>query len=150
MGKSGSSMQMTRAADYAVRALIHLAGIRRGERVMLPDLARVTAAPYSFLSKVMQSLCHAGLVGSQRGQCGGFEILRKGRNARISAVVAAVDGPIHLNLCLQPGPSCDRKGNCPVCPIWGRAQTAMLQVLDAHTIADLAAGMIFPKLQKKL
>jgi Rrf2 family protein len=138
MGKSGSSMQMTRAADYAIRALIHLAGLPLGQRVMLPDLARAIGAPDSFLSKVMQALCRAGLVASRRGQSGGFEILKRGRNATISSVVAAVDSPMRLNICLLPGRSCERKENCPVRPVWARAQAAMLQVLDARTIADFA------------
>ena len=138
MGKSGSSMQMTRAADHAIRALVHLAGLPSGERVMLPALARITGAPDSFLSKVMQALCRAGLVASRRGQSGGFEILQRGRDATISSVVAAVDSPIRLNLCLLPGRSCDRKEECPVRPVWARAQAAMLRVLDARTIADFA------------
>ena len=148
MGKAGSSMQMTRAADYAIRALVHLAGVPRGERVMLPDLAQATSAPESFLSKVMQTMCRAGLAASHRGQSGGFEILAEGRNAKISSVVAAVDSPIRLNACLLPGHSCERKESCPVCPVWARAQAAMLQVLDAHTIADLAADAVPPGLEK--
>ena len=140
MSKSGSSMQMTRAADYAIRALTHLAALPMGQRAMLPDIASSIGTPESFLSKVLQKLCRAGLIASHRGQSGGFEILRRGRNATISSVVAAVDGPIRLNVCLCPGLSCDRKDHCPVRPIWARAQAAMLQVLDAQSIADLAAA----------
>jgi len=62
--------------------------------------------------------------------------------------VAAVDSPIRLNACLLPGLSCERMENCPVCPDWARAQGAMLQVLDAQTIADLAAASVSPKPRK--
>ena len=106
---------------------------------MLPDLARSTGAPEAFLSKVLQALCGAGFVASHRGQTGGFEIRQKGRDAKISEVIAAVDSPIRLNTCLPPGGSCYRREDCPVHPVWARAQAAMLQVLDAQTIADLAA-----------
>ncbi len=141
-------MQTTRAADYAVRALIHLATLPEGERVMLSDLAEVTGAPETFLSKVLQSLCRAGMVASHRGQSGGFEVLAAGRNATISSVIAAADSPIRLNLCLVSGDSCDRKAWCPAHPVWARAQAAMLQVLDTQTIADLAADALPPKLPK--
>ena len=139
MKKSGSPMQPTRAADYAIRALIQLATLPAGNRVMLPELAAATAAPETFLSKILQSLCRAGMVTSHRGKLGGFEILLKGRRATLSSVIAAVDSPIGLNACLVSGDSCDRKDDCPAHRVWARAQAAMLQALDEKTIADLAA-----------
>jgi len=138
MRRSGNSLQLIRAADYGIRALVHLAGLPEGGRMLLPELARATGVPPSFLSKVLQELCHAGFVASFRGQAGGFAILENGRRATVSAVIAAVDSPIRLNLCLAPGRSCDRKADCPAHPVWVRAQMALLRVLDAQTIADLA------------
>jgi len=67
MKKPNSSMQLTRAADYGVRVMIELAALQGDGRVSLPALARATAAPQSFLSKVLQSLARAGLITSQRG-----------------------------------------------------------------------------------
>ena len=75
MGKSGTSLQLNRAADSAIRAMIHLAGFPENERLMLPELTRVTGAPESFLSKILQELCRRGMVISSRGQSGGFQIL---------------------------------------------------------------------------
>jgi len=131
-------MQLTRAADYAVRVMIHLATLPDHERALLPALARATGTPESFLSKVLQALCRAGFIASRRGQSGGFEILPPGRNASIRAVIEAIEGPICLNLCLISGASCNRKPYCPAHPIWAKAQEAMLAVLDTATVADLA------------
>ena len=131
-------MQLTRAADYAVRAMIHLAGLPQGQRTLLPALALATDVPSSFLSKVLQTLARAGMVSSRRGQQGGFEILPKGRRASIRAVVEAVDGPINLNICLMHGNGCQRKSFCPAHLVWSDAQTAMLKVLSAAIVADLA------------
>jgi Rrf2 family protein len=132
-------MQLTRAADYAVRAMIHLATLPEHERVLLPSLARATGAPSSFLSKVLQRLCAAGYVASWRGKSGGFEILPAGREVSLRALIEAIDGPVHLNSCLAPGPSCERKQFCPAHPVWARAQEAMMAVLDSSTVAGLAA-----------
>jgi len=138
MAQSGSSMQLTRAADYAVRVMIHLATLPANERTLLPSLARATGTPESFLSKILQALGRAGLVASRRGQSGGFEILPPGRVASVRAVIEAIDGPIGLNICLVSGASCNRKSFCPAHPIWASAQEAMLDVLNAARIADLA------------
>jgi Rrf2 family protein len=135
-------MQLTRAADYAVRVMIHLATLPAHERALLPALAQATGAPLSFLSKVLQALCRAGFTNSRRGQSGGFEILPPGREASIRAVIEAIEGPIRLNLCLVSGASCNRKSYCPAHPIWASAQEAMLGVLNKATVAELAVQAV--------
>ena len=136
MKRTHSSMQLTRAADYGLRAMIHLAAAGDG-RVSLPDLARATGAPESFLSKVLQSLARAGLIVSRRGQTGGFHITPAGTAATVRAVIEAVDGPICLNICVLPGRSCTRKPRCAAHPVWMEAQEAMLHVLSSATVAGL-------------
>jgi Rrf2 family protein len=135
-------MQLTRAADYAVRVMIHLATLPAHERALLPALAQATGTPESFLSKILQALCHAGFIASRRGHTGGFEIMRPGRNASIRAVVEAIDGPIGLNVCVLSGAVCNRKIHCPAHPVWAKAQETMLEALNSATIAGLAAQAI--------
>ncbi|MGA3159665.1 MAG: Rrf2 family transcriptional regulator [Terracidiphilus sp.] len=147
MEKSSSTMQLTRAADYGVRVMIHMATLPAHERALLPNLARATSAPQSFLSKVLQALCRAGLIASRRGQTGGFEILPAGRKASLSKVIEAIEGPINLNLCLHSGSVCKRKSFCPAHPIWVRAQEAMLGVLDTTTVAELALQSAAPRVK---
>lgn len=132
-------MQLTRAADYAVRVMVHLAGAPCGERLSLPELARAADAPESFLSKVLQALTRAGLITSRRGQAGGFAISWQGIRATMREVIEVVDGPIRLNLCLIGGRACARKTWCPAHPVWARAQQAMMEVLDSATVAGMAS-----------
>jgi len=138
MESSASSMQLTRAADYAVRVMIHLATLPENERALLPALAEATGAPSSFLSKVLQALSRAGLVLSRRGHLGGFEIVERGRKASMREVIEAIDGPVFLNVCLIDGMSCNRKSWCLAHKVWEKAQAAMMQILDSAIIADLA------------
>lgn len=139
MKKPNSSMQLTRGADYAVRVMIQLALPESDGRLSLPDLARATDAPESFLSKVLQALARAGFISSQRGQSGGFKITSRGRETSMREIIEAIDGPICLNVCLVHGRSCARKGHCPAHPVWAQAQQAMLDVLSHATVAGLAA-----------
>ena len=144
MVRTGSTMQLTRAADYAVRVMIHLASLPPNERALLPALARATGTPSSFLSKVLQALGRAGMIDSRRGQSGGFEILDRGRQASMREVIEAIDGPIYINLCMVSGASCDRKSYCPAHPFWSKAQEAMLDVLNGAIVADLAVQASVP------
>ena len=145
MERSSSTMQVTRAADYGIRVMIHMATLPDHERALLPKLARATGAPQSFLSKVLQALCRAGLIISRRGQTGGFEMLPAGRKATLRTVIEAVEGPISLNLCLVSGATCKRKSFCPAHPVWANAQEAMLGVLSSAIVADLAHHAAAPR-----
>ena len=142
MKESSSSMQLTRAADYGVRVMVHLAAARPGSRHSLPGLARATEAPESFLSKVLQALARAGLIASRRGHGGGFVLTPSGRTANMRQVIEAVDGPVRLNICLNPGCACPRQSWCPAHPVWARAQRAMFDVLEQAFIADLAGPQL--------
>jgi Rrf2 family protein len=131
-------MQLTRAADYAVRVMIHLAGLPPETRASRGDLAQAAECPEQFLSKVLQSLTHAGLVVSHRGNTGGFTLSPAHRNASMLEIIEAVEGPVRLNLCLTGPQACERQNCCPAHAVWAEAQTAMTQVLQKATIGRLA------------
>lgn len=138
-------MQLTRAADYAIRVMIHLAGLEQGVRVSRSDLADSVDCPEQFLSKVLQSLTHAGLVISHRGNTGGFELPPIHRTASLLQIVEAIEGPIHLNVCLGHE-VCSRQSWCPASPVWAEAQKAMTGILRNATIDDMAAKAHPPEL----
>ncbi|MEO8370134.1 MAG: Rrf2 family transcriptional regulator [Candidatus Solibacter sp.] len=132
-------MQLTRAADYAVRVMIHLAGLPPGARVSRSELSAAAECPEQFLCKVLQNLTRAGLVVSHRGNTGGFELEELHRTASVLEVVEAVEGPIRLNVCLSGGHACSRQPWCPAHCVWADAQTALLGVLREANITKLAA-----------
>jgi Rrf2 family protein len=138
-------MQLTRAADYAVRVMIHLASQPDHTRASRADLAQAAECPEQFLSKVLQSLTRAGLVVSHRGNTGGFELPISRQNVSVLDVVEAIEGPVRLNLCLTADQACARQGWCPAHPIWAEAQRAMAEVLRNAFIRDLAKRIAVPR-----
>ena len=133
-------VQVTRAADYAVRVMIHLAGMPPGRRASQPQLAEAAECPPPFLSKVLQRLTRAGLVISHRGNAGGFELPQAQRRATLLEIVEAIDGPILLNICLSPDTPCGRSNGCQAHRVWAKAQTALREVLGAAVIEEMAGG----------
>jgi Rrf2 family protein len=131
-------MQLTRAADYAVRVLIYLASQPARTRASRSGLAEAAECPEQFLSKVLQNLTRAGLVVSHRGNTGGFELPVGRQDVSLLEVVEAIEGPVRLNLCLTSSEACARHGGCPAHTVWLEAQNAMLDVLQRCTIRDLA------------
>ncbi len=130
-------MTLTRGADYAVRALVHLAGLPPATRSSLAELARATDVRPVFLSKVLQRLVKTGLLTSRRGKHGGFELTRPPNAVSLLDVVAAMDGLPPLNVCLG-GDSCGRSEWCGMHIVWADAQTRMRDVLAGASLDRLA------------
>jgi len=132
-------MQITRATDYAVRVMIHLAGLPPASTVRQADLSKATDVSGHFLSKVLQQLVHSGLIRSQRGTGGGYTLAVSANSVSLLDVVEVMEGPVRLNQCNEEGPSCDRKSWCPAHKVWAEAQQAVGNVLGGVSIAKLAA-----------
>jgi len=131
-------MQITRAADYAVRVMVHLSSLPPGSRVQKSVLVKLSEAPESFLSKVLQRLVGSGLITSRRGGGGGFELAVPPEKISVLTVVEAIDGPIRLNLCVPGASGCERSLACAVHPVWMDAQAALTKVLGRASMARLA------------
>ena len=131
-------MQITRAADYAVRVLVHLASAPPGQKHPLNELAAATGVQESFLSKILQRLVHQGMLVSQRGSGGGFILNRAPEEISLLNVLEAIEGPTQLNHCVGESGQCSRKDWCGVHPTWERAQQALTEVLGGVSVAQLA------------
>ena len=106
---------ITREADYAMRVVLFLAGLPKGESVSTTALSEEMNIPYRFLRRIVRKLCSAGLVGSLRGKAGGV-YLRK-RPKRISAYeVLGIFDPksLLLNRCHGGDNICTRRNKCSV------------------------------------
>jgi Rrf2 family protein len=100
-------MQITRQADYALRAILYLARheMSRHEPDWRPattsKIAEKKLIPTSFLAKIISQLQISGLVKTDRGARGGVALARKPEEISLLEVVEAIDGPITLNECTQ-------------------------------------------------
>ena len=131
-------MQITRAADYAVRVMVELSSLPPGTRLQKSALVKLSEAPESFLSKVLQRMVAQGLMTSRRGGGGGFELAKAPDQISVLNVVEAIDGPMNLNLCVPGSSGCERTLACVVHPVWVEAREALVKVLERATMDKLA------------
>lgn len=87
-------MQVTRQADYAVRAVLHLARIGGNKRAATSAVAQEQHIPPSFLAKIVAQLSVAGILHTSRGAHGGVTLARDANEISLLEVVEAIDGPI--------------------------------------------------------
>lgn len=126
-------MQITRQADYALRAVIYLSRLKPEERAATSQIAEDQRIPPSFLAKIVSQLSVAGLLQTSRGARGGVSLARPPEDITVLDVVEAIDGPILLNECVACGGSCTFGDDCPMKPIWTDTQSALVSRLKNIT-----------------
>ncbi len=130
-------MQLTRSADYAVRAMLDIAAQGNDHRVRTHEIADRQDIPAALLAKLVPVLVRAGLLHSQRGAQGGVLLARPAEQINVRQIVEAVEGPIALNRCLETPSQCDRIETCPVYPMWLRAQNNLIDILETTLLTQL-------------
>ena len=130
-------MQITRQADYAVRAVLHLARVGNTERSATSMIAKEQNIPPSFLAKIISQLSIAGLLHTSRGARGGVTLARDPGDITLLEVVEAIDGPIQLNECVGNDGACTFDENCPIKPVWCDAQDELVGRLKSTNFAQM-------------
>jgi Rrf2 family protein len=130
-------MQITRQADYAIRAVRYLAKHGSSQRIATSTVAREMKIPASFLAKIISQLSIAGLLHTSRGARGGVSLAHEPKEITVLDVVEAIDGPILLNECVAQTGTCVFEEDCPVHPIWIEAQEELVQRLRKTNFASL-------------
>ena len=132
-------MQITRQADYAIRAVLHIAKLGANERAATSQIAKEQHIPPSFLAKIISQLSIAGLLQTSRGARGGVTLARPAGEISLMDVVEAIDGPIMLAECVSDESACTFSGECPVRTVWCRVQADMAHQLKNTTFAEFAS-----------
>ncbi len=132
-------MQITRQADYAVRAVLHLARKGNSERSATSSVAEEQHIPPSFLAKIISQLSIAGLLHTSRGARGGVTLAREPKDISLLEVIEAIDGPIQINECVGEDGICTFEDECPLRPVWCEAQDELVHRLKSTSFAQLLA-----------
>lgn len=122
-------MQITRQADYAVRAVLFLSKLGPDRRAATSHIAQEQQIPPSFLAKIVSQLSVAGLLQTSRGARGGVSLARTPDQISLLEVVEAIDGPILLNECVSANGACTFGDDCPMRPVWCDAQAELVKRL---------------------
>ncbi len=135
-------MQITRQADYALRAVIYLSRLGPEERAATSQIAQEQKIPPSFLAKIVSQLSVAGLLQTSRGARGGVSLARSPEEITLLDVVEAIDGPILLNECVACGSGavCAFGDDCPMKPVWCKTQTDLVNQLKNITFDSFTQG----------
>ena len=131
-------MRVSAKSDYALRALIELAGRSDGTAVSAEELGRLQEIPHGFLQAILADLRRAGVVMSQRGQSGGWRMAREPDEVTVADVIRAVDGPLVSVYGLRPEAVSYNDSAEVLQLVWIAARSSLREVFERVTIRALA------------
>lgn len=132
---------ISQKAKYALRALVALARVTRGETKMIGEISREQAIPKKFLEQILLELKRAGFVASRRGRTGGYELIKAPDLIMYGEVLRLIDGPIAPLPCLskiayRKCEDCRDEASCEIRHVFERVTLATREVLDRTSLAD--------------
>src|SRR5512147_2652056 len=123
-------LRLSKKADYALISMKHLA--LRGDRgsSSAREIAGQYDIPIELLAKVLQRLVRRGLLVSQQGTRGGYQLARVPSQISVADVIQAIEGPVTVTACSSTeGGSCEQYAKCNVRdPLW-RVRERILSAL---------------------
>ena len=131
-------MNISVKSEYALKAVFDLASQYLGHKqqtagsmppVKIADIAKRQKIPQKFLELILAGLKQSGFVDSRRGAEGGYLLARTPDAITIGEVLRTVE-----NIKNSSRPSLED----PFGAIWNRVDTAVSEVLDQTSFADLA------------
>ncbi len=128
-------MQITRQADYALRAVIFLSRLDSDQKASTSAIAEEQKIPPSFLAKIVSQLSLAGLIQTSRGARGGVSLARPPAEISVLDVIEAIDGPVMLNECAVNTANCTFGDSCPLQQIWCDTRQELVNRLSNATFA---------------
>lgn len=130
---------LTARARYALRALLHLAGIPPNTPEPIAAIAEAQAIPHKFLENILLDLSRLGLVRSRKGPGGGYLLARPANEIRVLDVIRGIDGPIAPLSCLSVTAfalcsDCRDPSRCGVKALLEPSHRARMALLETTTL----------------
>lgn len=131
-------MKISTKGRYALRLMLDLALNNTGQPVRIKDIAARQEISDKYLEQIISTLNKAGYVKSVRGPQGGYRLTREPEKYTVGMILRLTEGSLAPVPCLDDeANTCARQDTCVTLRLWEMLDTAISDVVDKVTLADL-------------
>lgn len=135
-------LRISKMTDYATLVLARLE--HGAGTTSASEMASATGIGTATVSKLLKILSRAGLVISQRGSAGGYQLARPANEISAAQIIDAVEGPVSITACSDADHTCQLEPICGVGSAWQKINIAIRNSLDDISLADLLRSHSIP------
>lgn len=128
---------LSKTSTIVINAVVELARLPKGKRAGAVHIAKTIKAPRNYLGKLLKSLAQRGLLTSQKGLNGGFQLNKKPEKIKLYDIVEPIDNVSLWQGCALGMKKCEDKNPCAVHHKWKHVKSKYMDFLENTTIADL-------------
>ena len=132
-------MWLSSTAQQAVHAVLCIASGADHGPVRVDEIAGVLGCPRNYLSKTLHALVRAGVLRSERGPKGGFQLSAAPETTMLAQVIAPFE-PVGERRCLLGRPKCSDRHPCLLHERWLRVAAPVDAFFTNTSVASLLDG----------
>ena len=129
-------MKLSTRGKYGLYAMHYLA---QHQQEGLQSLKQIASAgiPKQYLEQLLGSLRRNGLIRSERGANGGYQLAKPPAEITVLDIIDAMEGPLALSDCISSDTQCSKAGQCRVRLVWERMTDSINRELAGVTLKDM-------------
>lgn len=132
-------MWLSSTAQQALHAVLCIADGADHGLVRVDEIAAALGYPRNYLSKTLHALVRAGVLRSERGPKGGFQLSAAPGRVTLAQVIAPFE-PVGQRRCLLGRSRCGDKRPCVLHKRWSRVAAPVDAFFTKTTVANLLDG----------
>jgi len=129
-------LRMGKLTDYGIVLMSYLAS-KTYQKHSAHTLSDAVSMPLPTVRKVLKGLSQGGLLISERGAQGGYNLSRNPKQISVAEIITAIEGPIALTECVSDESHCEQESHCSVQTNWTRINNAVFHALDEVKLSDM-------------
>jgi Rrf2 family protein len=133
---------LSKKTRYAIVALTRLAREYGNGPIPIRDIAAGEKIPQRFLEGILLELRKLGILGSKLGKEGGYYLLKKPGDVKLSDIVRHFEGTIALMYCVSeksyiPCEFCKDESTCQIRRVFKEVRDSTFEILSRNTLEML-------------
>ena len=133
-------IKISKSVEYSILALKFIADNENYDTINSRKISSELNIPYDLLSKLLQKLVRQGIIKSQQGKYGGYNMLVSASKLSILNIIEALDENVQLTNCTIEDASvaeCSRINDCCIRSPFINLQNRINEMFNTITLNEL-------------
>ena len=133
---------LSKKTQYVMVALTYLAKKDTSQTVLSTEISKSEKIPQRFLENILLELKKMGILGSKLGKTGGYYLIKKPDEIRLSDIIRHFEGAVAMLYCVserqyQPCEFCRDEKTCKIRNVFKEIRDTTFGILERTTLQDL-------------